>query len=214
MVTTKRAPRGSLTKDRIVTAAIDLLDREGLDALTVRRLATELQVRPMALYNHVNGKADILAAVAEEMTSRLDLPDAATAGADGLRAVFRSYFRLLVEHPVLLQLNDTLEQANPAELRVSERAYAIMRQAGLEPRDAVGLLAGMVRFTIGCALLYPHRHAWDDDPGHWDRTREAIMALPAGEYPELRAMGADLPIFTQEDAFEFGLDVFLARLGP
>ncbi|MEU7002627.1 TetR/AcrR family transcriptional regulator C-terminal domain-containing protein [Nonomuraea sp. NPDC046570] len=196
-----------------MTAAISLLDREGLDALTVRRLADELKVRPMALYNHVSGKADILAAVTEDLVSRLDLPDAGTAGADGLRAVFRSYFRLLIEHPVLLRLDDILEQANPAELKVSEAAYTILERAGLDRRSAVGVLASMLRFTLGCALLYPHRRAWDADPGHWETVRRSMAELPEPEYPTLRAMSTDLPAFTQEEVFEFGLSALLANLG-
>jgi AcrR family transcriptional regulator len=207
-----RAPRGTLNPEVIVTAAIAVIDADGLDALTTRRLADTLGVQPMSLYTHFRDKNAILQAVAAELSGRLQLPEGAPSDIDLLRRIMTAYFRLLVDHPVLLQL-DTLVSNTPLDDQVGEAIHGCLQRLQLPLRSAVGHAATLSRFVIGSATVYPgRRRAWDEDPGYWERLRQRLSALPPETYPSMRALTRDFPAFTQEEAFEFGLETLLTAV--
>ncbi|MFI6602412.1 TetR/AcrR family transcriptional regulator [Nonomuraea sp. NPDC050536] len=200
-----RAPRGSLSHRLIVERAIRLMDDEGLEAVTVRRLAQDLGVRPMALYTYFRGKDEILAALYDHLLASLELPDSPDAGLDGVRRIMTDYFRLLTEHKALIKAGSGGE----ADLRLSEVIYMLLLGTGLDRRTAVGVAASLVRFTVGSVALYQERSAWDADSDHWSKVRSSLRDLPADRYPIMRSFGDDLPEFTQQQAFEFGVDLIL-----
>ncbi|MPZ74271.1 MAG: TetR family transcriptional regulator [Nitriliruptorales bacterium] len=206
-----RAPRGTLSRGAIVDLATKIMDKDGVEAVTVRRLAKELGVRPMALYTYFRSKDDILGAVYSDLLSRLELPDSPEAGLAGVREVVHAYFHLLIEHSALIRLNIANDISNAGDLKVSEAIYALLLQAGLERKDAVGVAAALMRFTLGSASLYPARHNWDADADYWSRVKESLRTLPAERYPALRSFGDDLPEFTQEQVFAYGVDAILDR---
>jgi AcrR family transcriptional regulator len=200
-----RAPRGTLNRDVIVKAAITVIDTDGLSALTTARLADELGVRPMSLYAHFQDKDAILKAVAAELFGRFRTPEQAESDLYLLGEMMRAYFTLLVDHPVLLRLGAAVEEISPAEAQFTETLHACLQRMNIDHLTAVGLVATMLRFVVGSALLYPIRRIWDEDPNHWDRISRNLAALPPETYPALRDLSKDFPHFTQREAFEFGL---------
>lgn len=206
-----RTPRGTLSRQLIIDQATKVMDEEGVDAVTVRRLAKNLDVRPMALYTYFRSKDQILAAVYDTLLSGIELPDTADAGLDGVRQIARGYFRLLTEHAALVRVSTGNEFSNTSDLRISEAIYTLLLNAGIDRRDAVGLAATLTRFTIGCASLYPVRRSWDEDSDYWSRIKKSLQTLSEDRYPTLRSFGDDLPEFTQEQVFEFGLAAILDR---
>jgi AcrR family transcriptional regulator len=208
-----RAPRGTLNQDVIVKAAIAVIDSEGLAALTTGRLADALGVRPMSLYAHFQDKDAILKAVAAELFGRFRTPERAGSDLELLGDMMRAYFTLLVDHPVLLQLGAAVEEVSPAEARFTETLHACLRRMNVDHHTAVGLVATMLRFVVGSALLYPIRRIWDEDPHHWERISRNLAALPPETYPALRELSQDFPHFTQHEAFEFGLRGMLIMIG-
>lgn len=207
-----RAPRGTLNRDVIVKAAAAVIDAEGLPALTTSRLAGELGVRPMSLYAHFQDKDAILKAVADELFGRFEMPEPADSDFDMLAAMMRAYFRLLVDHPVLLQLGVAVEEISPAEAQFNETVHACLQRLKIDHRVAVGLVATMLRFVIGSALIYPIRRAWDEDPHHWERIGRNMAALSPATYPAMRELARNFPSFTQHEAFEFGLKAMLITI--
>jgi len=207
-----RAPRGTLSPEVIVHAAIELIDRDGLDAMTIRRLADRLGVRPMSLYTYFRDKDAILLAVTAELLSRFQWPDPDLDDVAWLRQVMRAYFELFITHPAILQINAPADGVSEVEARMSEQIYARLARLRVDHRTAIGLLATLIRFVLGCAMLYPVRRAWDEDPQHWERVRQQLARLPAEVYPAMHATTLDFPTFTQQDVFEFGLDAILASL--
>jgi AcrR family transcriptional regulator len=205
------APRGTLSRDVIVAAAIKVINAEGLDALTTRRLADDLGVRPMALYTHFPDKEAILRAVATDLFARFEMPESAPSDREMLRAIMRSYFRLLVDNPALVRLDTLLQESSDAEARFSEALYGCLQRLGIDHRHAVGVIATFVRFVVGSATLYPGRRKWDEDPNHWPEHRRRIAALPVEVYPAMHDLG-DFPAFTQEEVFEFGLEELLCAV--
>src|SRR5580658_8514515 len=92
--------RGSLSRDRIIEAAMTMVDRDGSDGLSMRRLAAELGVEAMSLYNHVAGRDDILDAVAEGVLAGLAMPlDPALPWADRVRATGEAFRSAAATHP-------------------------------------------------------------------------------------------------------------------
>lgn len=208
----RRAPRGTLNAEVIVAAAIAVIEHAGLGKLTTRRLAQELDVRPMSLYTHFRDKDAILRAVADELYGRFEMPETTDCHIEMLRRLTRSYFRLLVDHPVLLQLYGSIDPVNPAEARISEAIHSCLRRLGFDQRATVGLKATLLRHATGCGFLYQTRRRWDEDPGHWENYRRRLAGLPPETFPAIHELTQDFPAFTQGEAFEFGLETLLTAI--
>lgn len=204
----RRVPRGTLNPDVIVQAAIGLITAEGLEDLTMRRLADDLGVQPMSLYTHFRNKDALLLAVSDKLFRRFEMPEDAPSDLEMLRGIMRAHFRLLIDHPVLLQLGTTGWDTNPPQLHITESMYRSLKGLGVDHRSAVGLLAVLMRFVIGSAYVNPVRRAWDD-ASHWDKIRQLWTALPSDVYPSMHEIAGDLPEFTQQEVFELGLETLL-----
>lgn len=211
-VSRTRTPRGTLNPAAIVDAAISVLDSEPLESVTIKRLADRLGVRPMSLYTHFRDKDAILSAVSVELLSRIEIPRPTGNHFEQLKEMMRAYFRLLKQHPVLLQMNSLIDDTNTAELQFSEHVYACLNHLHVDQRTSVGLVASLLRFALGSALVYPIRKQWDDDPGHWQRVTAQWKQLPAQQYPAMRELKDDSAAFTQDEVFEFGLNALLAGI--
>jgi AcrR family transcriptional regulator len=208
----QRAPRGTLSQDVVLKAAITVIDTEGLATLTIGRLAQDLGVRPMALYTHFRDKDAILKAVATELLARFEMPERRADPIESLRGLWTAYFRLLVDNPALLQLDTFTVDIERAEPRFGEEIYACMGRLQLDHRTAVASVAVMFRFVVGCAVVYPTRRAWDDDPEHWPRHRRSLATLAPETYPSLHELAHDFPAITQDTFFEYGLETQLAAI--
>ncbi len=207
--TPSRVPRGTLNPDLIVKAAIELIDKDGLESLTIGRLAKHLGVSPMSLYTHFRDKDAILLAVATELFSHVEMPEDDSSDLEMLRKTMRAYLHLLVDNPVLLKLYAAGREGNSIEVRFDDAIFGCLERMRIEPFTAVELSATLVRFVLGCALVYP-RKEWEDDPNSWGRARQR---LPSTEtYPSIRELTrGDVP-FSQKHLFESGLETILAGI--
>ncbi len=204
-----RVPRGTLNPDVIVTAAIGLIDADGLDSLTIGRLAKHLGVSPMSLYTHFRDKDAILLAVATELFSHFEMPEDDTSDLEMLRKVMRAYLHLLVENPVLLKLYAAGKETNPIEVRFDDAIFGCLERMRIEPRAVIELGSTLVRFVLGCALVYP-RQAWEDDPRRWQQARRRLPQTDS--YPSIRELTRGEVPFSQEQVFESGLETILAGI--
>jgi AcrR family transcriptional regulator len=142
-----------LTRERIVAKALELIDREGLEATTTRRLADELGIQAPSLYNHVRSKQDLLDAVAESVMEevdvsafqRLDWRSALTAWA-------WSYYEALAAHPSLIPHLVASFGRLDAALSRADQVYAGLREAGWSPSRATRIAAGTRYAVYGAAL--------------------------------------------------------------
>lgn len=204
-----RVPRGTLNRELIVKAAIGVIDADGLESLTISRLAKELGVKPMSLYTHFRDKDAILIAVASELFSRMELPQGELSDLDTLRETMRAYLHLLVDNPVLLKLYAAGKEANPIEVHFDDAIFGCLERMRIEPRAAVEFAATLVRFVLGCAMVYP-RKAWEDDPSSWNKARRQLP--PTDAYPSIRELTRGEVPFTQDHLFESGLETILSGL--
>src|SRR5215470_4856738 len=122
--------RARLTRAAVADRALAIADKSGLDALTIRKLATELGVTPMALYWHFRGKDELLEGLAERIWGELDTSvDAALPWPDQLRALLTSLIGVLRAHPAATQLLAQSEKTSEAALNAIEVTLELLRTA-------------------------------------------------------------------------------------
>lgn len=201
------APRVPLSRDRILRAAVELVDGEGLKAVSMRRLGEALGVEAMSLYNHVPNKAAVLDGVYEAILG--ELPAMRTSGSwqGDLRARARALRGVLRAHPNALALFATRPAVTTASLRHMEQALAVLRAAGFSAEDTLASFQILVAFVLGHTMMTTATAA-----AAADLSQPAYEQLSEAEFPRVRE-AARLPSrFDVEREFEFGLDVILAGI--
>ncbi|MFF5567473.1 TetR/AcrR family transcriptional regulator [Streptomyces sp. NPDC012623] len=202
-----RPRRPLLSRDRIVAAAGALVDAEGLDAVSTRRLAAELGVSGPSLYNHFRTKDEILEAVADAVSAQVDLSMFEEGdGRDWRTALHdwaRSYRAALADHPHIVPVLARGPGRRPAGLRVADAVFGAMVRAGWPPAQATSIGALMRYFVTGSALGSFARGFVDD-----------AAAYDPADYPHLgRAhLLAERQRQVDEGAFETGLRALLDGL--
>jgi AcrR family transcriptional regulator len=198
-----RPPQALLSRERIVAVASAMIDADGLDALTTRRLAAELGVRGPSLYNHFATKDEILDAVADELIRPVDTSFFAThEWPDALRLWGRSYRAALAAHPNIVPYLVRGPGRRPAQLQMADAVYGGLVDAGWPPARATYVGALMRFFITGSAL------------GSFARGFVADPQLYAAGYPHLNqahrlaARGDSV----DEGAFALGLDALITGL--
>ncbi|MCX4783622.1 TetR/AcrR family transcriptional regulator C-terminal domain-containing protein [Streptomyces sp. NBC_01264] len=208
----RRRPRqGGLTLDRITAAALELADREGLEALTMRRLGEHLEVRHTSLYRHVASREELLIATVDQMLGEIRLPGPGGDWRAGLEDGAREFRRVLAAHPAVVPLLTTGQLLGPNALRAREHALAHLLAHGWAPQSAVQVYFTVTHFVIGAAVL---------DSGGAARTagQRAAMAdlfasLSPRTHPVVHQHAELLNSLDSEAEFEFGLRALLFGLG-
>ncbi|MEU3775078.1 TetR/AcrR family transcriptional regulator C-terminal domain-containing protein [Streptomyces sp. NPDC032472] len=196
-----------LSRDRIVEAAGALVDAEGLEAVSTRRLAAALGVSGPSLYNHFRTKDEILDAVADAVSARVDLSMfEAGAGQDWREALHdwaHSYRAALADHPNIVPVLARGPGRRPAGLRLADAVFGAMTAAGWPPAQATRIGALMRYFILGSAVGSFARGFPDDE-----------AAYDPADYPHLgRAhLLAERQREVDEGAFETGLAALLDGL--
>jgi AcrR family transcriptional regulator len=202
-----RPTDGTLTRKQVLEEALGLIDREGLDAVTMRRLADHLRVTPMALYNHVSNKKDLLGSIAEHLTAQIDFDCDTPEWRDRIRTCFRRLREACLAHPSAVRLMESLEVAPLAVFRPMEITLGALDEASVTGDDAVRTYFLLMNFTMG-QLSYELRGPFEG--------LDAAQAL-AGK----RLEGAEFAHIKQsvcstewdfDRAFEFGLSVILGGI--
>lgn len=228
-VETARGPRPGLTLDAIVDAGVALADREGIDALSMRRVATELGVGTMTLYRYVPGKGELLDLMLDRVaTPPEDAPDLAPGA--GWRATLEAFaqrcWRVFLAHPWLLQVNQSRQLQGPRTLAEIEPTIAGLDGLGLCGRDRVRMLTAVAHAVDGVARGYVLQHHAIEETGvsddEFSATQGPVLeeAMATGRFPHLAALDADSWNVDAEAAFDTvvtavldGLERFVATHG-
>ncbi|MFJ5878166.1 TetR/AcrR family transcriptional regulator [Streptomyces sp. NPDC093088] len=196
-----------LSRDRIVETAGALVDAEGLAALSTRRLAAELGVSGPSLYNHFRTKGEILDAVADAVSAKIDLSMFAADDPRDWRTALHdwavSYRAALADHPHIVPVLAQGPGRRPAGLRVADAVFGAMVRAGWPPAQATYIGALMRYFVTGSALGSFARGFVDDE-----------TAYDPAAYPHLGQahLLAERRRQVDEGAFETGLRALLDGL--
>jgi TetR/AcrR family tetracycline transcriptional repressor len=207
-----------LSRDTVARAAIELVDAEGLDALTVRRLATGLGVTPMALYWHFKDKDALLDGVAEQLLSEVVLPDEddSVAWDVQLRAALQALLAGLAAHPAVAELVKKRILLSDAGRVVAERILRMLRDGGCSPEQASQLGMYALLFMTSLVAEEPGLAVGSADEEREQEVRAkwaALQALPPKRFPTIIESAATLTdCAASEQWLGFGLDTLMAGI--
>jgi AcrR family transcriptional regulator len=210
-----------LTRDRIVAAALVILDRDGLDAVTTRRVAEALDTGSASLYAHVANRDELVELMVDRVAADIQVPAPDPAcWQDQIRDYARHAQQVWTAHADIARASLAMIPTGPERLRVIEGLIAILRAAGLPDHVAawaVDRLQMYIEADVYEGWLYAVKvreglDVWQ----HIGSIRDYYRALPADRFPLISSL-ADTIMTSGEERFEFGLDLFIgglaARLG-
>jgi AcrR family transcriptional regulator len=215
------APRPALTRRRIVDAALHLVEEDGLDALTMRRVAAALEVTPMSLYNHVVDKAELIDLMMDFIIG--DVVEAARRDRGDWEARLRTHVRrnydMWREHPGFVKVYTEGVTMGPNGLANTELALATLREAGFSDAEAGAAFMMLFRWSVSSLLIAPAEPVSRSSRGRRmgsltseERMKLFFSALPPEKVPSVKATVMHL----SGHDLGFGLDViidgFKARL--
>jgi AcrR family transcriptional regulator len=195
---------------QILLAALELLDREGLDRFSMRRLADELGVGTMTVYGYFRGKNEILDALVDAAASQQVL-EISEEGPwrTRLRELIMTIRQGLVEHPAIVELRYRRPLLSPGALQLTELGVRILLDAGFSKRDAARFYRVLFVYTFGFSAFGPDAAS----EAERELAFAALSALPAGRYPALvEAAREAAETMADETLFELGLDALLEQL--
>ncbi len=209
--------RVTLTPRTVVEGALALADAEGLGAVTIRRLAKELGVTPMALYWHFRSKDELLDGMAARIFEEVDLAvDASATWQEQLRALLGSMVSVLRAHPSTAILLSTRTASSESGLRATEIALDILGRGGFSPTQATQIARHSLSTVTNLVSGEPGVVAREESGELIDARRRArvlLESLPPERYPRLVEAAAPLSEGVDPDAyFAFGLDLLLAGI--
>ncbi len=208
---------GKITRDVVLAAALEIIDRDGADGLSMRRLARALGRDPMILYRHAPNKAALLDGVAETVLGQLKVDSADPDWAAQLRTVARGYRALALAHPHVVPLLVTRPLATPLALRPRgtlrplEDVLALLTRAGFSGPDALHIYRALFGFVHGHVLNELQELVENPDETD-DLLRLGLHRLPISEFPLLRSLAPALACYDGATELERGLDILLAGL--
>lgn len=206
--------RDRLTRDTIVSGAVALADREGLDAVTIRRLAQDHGVTAMALYWHFKDKEQLLDGIAEQLFSDVVLPEVTDEPWHArLRDVLVAFLAAIRPHPAVASLALNRILASDAGLVVADRVLGLLREARFPPGQAaeVGSYLLCAIITLVSAEPGPERALDAEERDAAIRTRKASLgALSPQRFPNVVAAADSLASCVDENSyFDVGLDLLV-----
>lgn len=210
--TTKNAStRSTLTRDRILDGAVELADRIGTEALTIRKLADHLGTKPMTLYHHVANKEAILDGMVDVVFSEIALPPAELPWREAIQRRCRSARQVLGRHPWAVPLMESRTSPGPATLRHHDAVLGCLQAGGLPTPVVAHAYAIIDAFVYGFAVQEASLPAQDTEDLS-DLAEQLVATMPADAFPHLTAFTFDhvlQPGYDFGDSFDVGLELIL-----
>ena len=205
--------REPLTAERIYRTALTLCDREGLEAVSMRRLGQELGVEAMSLYNHVPNKAALLDGIYEVILAEIP-PSRSQDCLRALAELARALRAALVAHPRAIRIIATRPAVTPAALQHLDGVLGLLREAGLPAPQCLYTLHSLLAFVTGHTLW--QLGSLDSNDGESRPNYPEYHKLAATDFPHIVAITTALrtrpPKLGPDTEFEFGLDLLLRGL--
>jgi AcrR family transcriptional regulator len=203
--------RRRLSRDQVLSTAIDRADQVGLDAMTMRSLAEELGVAPMALYNHVANKEDLIDAMVDVVFGEIGVPSGGGDWKTAMRRRATSVRDALLRHRWAIGLMESRRRPGPANLRHHDAVIGRLRAAGFSVEMAAHAYSLLDSYIYGFALTkmnLPFKST--EEVG--DVAQAMLQPFPVNEYPNLVEFLIEhvmKPGYDYGDEFEYGLEVIL-----
>jgi TetR/AcrR family transcriptional regulator, tetracycline repressor protein len=198
-----RPPR--LTSSLVVAEARRIGAEQGVEGLTMRRLADALGVAPNALYTYFPNKASILDAVLDDLLGDVERPRTRTRWVGGLVSAMSSYRRLLLTQPGLIALTVSRPMLGRNALRLREDMLTLLRRGALDDAAAVNAFLALFAYTTGFVAFEAARTPGQLDARQRDEAQQLYEALPDEDFPSTRALAGRLAKRPGELEFRRGL---------
>ncbi len=214
MATQTDPRRAPLTRERVLAAAIDLADRDGIASLSMRKLAQELGVEAMSLYHHVANKDAILDGLIDLVFGEIDLPVGEADWKAAMRRRAISAREVLRRHPWATGLMESRSTPGPATLRHHDAVLGILRNAGFPLELAAHAYSLLDSYIYGFALQETSLPF--NTPEETAEVAQTMMAeFPADAYPHLTEITVEhvlQPGYSYANEYLFGLNLILDGL--
>lgn len=214
----RAARKPTLTRDAIVTAALEIIDAQGLDALSMRRVAQRFDTGAASLYAYVANKEELLELVIDRVNGEIRIPTAdperwREQARDALRAIRDVY----ASHRDLGRALIGSVPMGPNSLVSSEALLSILRSGGLSERICAYAVDLLALYTVTSGLEaggagLAHGATEEEQAAYYGRVHDYFASLPPERFPTLTSMGEALTTGDADERFEFGVDVLLAGL--
>jgi TetR/AcrR family tetracycline transcriptional repressor len=202
-VTKSQASRSGLDADIVVWTALDLMDEQGADAVSIRSIATRLDVRMNTVLWHAKTKARLRELMADAIIAKASTADLPDDPHDRVRELVHRYRRALLRHRDGASIVAGTYAAEPATLGFADALVGALLADGHDEREAVWLCWTVVYFTLGLAQ---EEQAFPEPGDH-----RLAQAVTAGPYPALARVVAHFEPAAFDERFDFGLDLLLRR---
>lgn len=203
------AGRVALSREVIADAALELIDREGVDGVTMRRLAAELGIGTMTLYGYFRDKEELLDFVIQHASRRYDLSPGEGDWRERMRTLITTMWRSLTEHPSAVQIRSRRPILNPGAMRAGEAGLKILTDAGFEVREAAIAWRLLFTYVFGYAAFSSHEPS-EELKAEW---QQQLSELPPDQYPLITESAAELVHWMAgTKPFEQGLEIILDGL--
>ncbi len=211
---TKDEQRAPLSRDRAIAVAIRLADEGGIDSLTMRKLAKELQVEAMSLYYHVPNKDDILDGMVDSVFSQIGLPAADTPWKKGMRDRAHSARNVLNLHPWAVSLMDSRTSPGPGTLAHHNAVLGCLREGGFSVAMAAHAFSLLDAYIFGFVLQDTNLPF--ESPEELQALADSIMeTFPVEAFPHMYELTIEhvlKPGYNYGDEFDYGLELILDGL--
>ncbi|MEW1807719.1 TetR/AcrR family transcriptional regulator C-terminal domain-containing protein [Pseudarthrobacter sp. NPDC080039] len=210
----RKAP---LSREVVLAKALEIVDAEGLDALTMRRLGMELGRDPMSLYRYAENRAALLDGVSELVLNQLNIHPEDPDWKEQLRKIAHNLRMLALRHPNVVPLLVTRPLSTPlglrplGTLRPLEQILSLLVAAGFEPADALHVYRAYYGFLYGHILNELQEYVVDPEENEV-LLRLGLHRLPAKEFPKLRALAPALAEYDGATELDQGLTILLSGL--
>jgi AcrR family transcriptional regulator len=220
--------RPALTREQILTAALQIIDQDGVEALTMRRLGQALDRNPMAIYRHAADKDALLDGIVEHVAAELVAPRRPDRNGDGgregdheweavLRRTAHTFRRVALAHPHVMPLLLTRPLSGPlalrplGTLRQLEELLELFVTAGFDPQGALHAARLFTGFLYG-HVLHELQDQIDNPDETDDLLRLGLHRLPLTQFPRLRSLAAVLATYDSATELDEGLNIVIAGL--
>ena len=208
---TGRGRRLGLSRQRLIEAALQLIDRDGAETFSMRRLAAALDVEVMSLYNHVPNKEALLDGVVEAVLSEVDVTAATGTWENRIRAQAAAFRDAALAHPHAFLLVLTRPMQSLGALETVRSGIANIDELGFEPQQAVHALRTFTAYIVGTILreLESTLSFGETDP---ERVRQRIDEVVMVGDPALTAVAPYLAVCDHKAEFDYGIELLIAGL--
>jgi AcrR family transcriptional regulator len=207
----ERPAKPALTRDGIIATAVALMRAEGLDRVTMRRLAQELDTGPASLYVYVRNTAELHAAVLDELLGEIDRSPVAAAGdwQDRLVQILSSYTQVLFHNPGLAQSALVARPSGPGYLNLLEALLSLLAQGGVPGDRAAWALDLLLQFGTATAAEQATRDRAIDSQDEQDALAAALRSVDGQVHPHVAALGGELLSGTGQERLDWGFHVLI-----